>query len=277
MSDSTPSIAPPRSARPQLTLWQLLVLMTLIGIAIGSHLWFQWFGAAIWGTALWFVASYYGWLKRGWVEAVFALLLIAIILLPPMIYARNVREGYTRTGQCNSQLRQVGIALQMYHLQHGEYPPIATYSKAGRPMHSWRTYILTHIEREDLAEAYDFAEPWDGPTNSVLHGQKIRLFSCPSDPGQTARQVSYLALIDSRAKPGEPFAVIEVHNSGVNYFEPRDVTIAELLSPQSPLARGRRPHPGDTFNLLQRNGSTRRVTLEELREILLADATERKR
>lgn len=272
MSDSTPAIAPPRSVRPQLTLWQLLVLMTVFGVGFGSYLWVGWFALAIFGTALWFVASYYGWL-RGWVERVFVLLLFLIFTIPALVENLHYsvqRGGSNSAGQCRNHLKQIWLSLLNYHDTHGSYPPVATLTDSGRPLHSWRTHLLPYLDREDLAADYSFVEPWDGPTNRQLRACYIPEFYCHLDKKKGVGDVIYLAIIDPRAKPGEPFAVIEIHNSGVNFFEPRDVTIPELLSPQSPLTKhSRAPHTdGTSYHLLLRDGSIERVTLEELQQML---------
>lgn len=272
MSESTSTTAPPRPAHPQLTLWQLLVLVTVVGVGFGAYPWVRWFALPLAGTALWYVATSYGWI-RGRIEHLVVLVLVLIFAIHALVDYRAHWVQRTRpysTIKCRNQLRQVGVALAIYHDLQGSYPPIATYSESGRPLHSWRTHILSQIERADLTEMYDFTEPWDGPTNSALHGQNLRVFSCPLDPGRNTAQVSYLAIIDPRTKPGEPFAVIEVPNSGINFFEPRDVTIAELLSPQSPLARNTRGPHGyyGSYHLLLKNGSVEQVTLEQLQQRL---------
>jgi len=35
-------------------------------------------------------------------------------------------------------------------------------------MHSWRVLILPFLSQQELYNAYDFAEPWDGPNNRQL-------------------------------------------------------------------------------------------------------------
>ena len=277
MSEALESIdepvpAPP-AIRPRISLWQLFVVLTTICVGLGAYAWVGWFALGVWAICIWLLSAWYGGMNRREATISAILLLLFILFLLPLIPV--TRDGYEGVRQCNNNLRQIHIALISYHYQHGSFPPIATYSESGRPMHSWRTLILLHIEREDLREVYDFSEPWDGPTNQQLHNEDIRLFRCPSVRRIPSSDVTYLAVIDPAAKPGDRFAVIEIPNSGLNYFEPRDITLAELQAGQTPDGKPILPrHDNQTgLHLLMPDGKVVRVTLQELPQKLKSPKT----
>jgi len=178
-----------------------------------------------------------------------------LVALPGVITTRPISNKIN----CQSNLRQIGIALTAYHVTHGSYPPLVTKDASGRPFHSWRTHLLLHIERDDLAERYDWSEPWNGPTNSTLHAERIKLFRCPSERSTPVGQISYLAIEIPGYKPGDRFAVIECPQSGINFFEPRDLALDDV--PKSgPLAA----HHGDSVHVLWTDGTVESVKVKDL-------------
>jgi hypothetical protein len=165
---------------------------------------------------------------------------------------------------CRSNLRNIGVALAAYHAVHRSYPPLVTQDASGRPLHGWRTHILTHIEREDLAEQYDWNQPWDGPTNTALLDQEIKLFRCRSDRSSPNSDVSYLAIMTPDYKPGDRFVVVEVPRSGVNFFEPRDLTLDELKAAVSNGTFGATVHRHNSVHVLWKDGAVELVKVKDL-------------
>ena len=60
------------------------------------------------------------------------------------------------------------MAVANYHETYGCFPPAYVADRDGKPMHSWRVLILPFLEQRELYNAYNFAEPWDGPNNRKL-------------------------------------------------------------------------------------------------------------
>jgi prepilin-type processing-associated H-X9-DG protein len=104
---------------------------------------------------------------------------ILLALLLPAI--QSAREAARRT-QCMNNLKQIGLALHMYHDRYNTFPPAYVADASGKPMHSWRVLVLPFLDQQSLYNEYDFSEPWDGPNNSRLLTRMPRLFACPSDP-----------------------------------------------------------------------------------------------
>ncbi len=179
-------------------------------------------------------------LKIVWVLAVIAVLGFAGFLFLPNI--DRVR-GHSPRPHCTNNLKQISLALQMYHDTHGTFPPAYIADEDGRPMHSWRVLILPYIEENQLYDQYDFDEPWNGSNNRRLADQMPDVFACPS-AGHTRRTVTdYMVVVgDNTIFPhertskhadildGSPFTitVVEVAGSTTNWMEPKDLNFDTL-------------------------------------------------
>jgi type II secretory pathway pseudopilin PulG len=117
---------------------------------------------------------------------------ILIALLLPAVQA--AREA-ARRSQCTNNLKQIALALHVYHDTWNSFPPAYVADASGRPMHSWRVLILPYLEHAHLYERYDFDEPWDGPNNSQLASQMPPTYSCPSDPAVGANTTHYVVVV----------------------------------------------------------------------------------
>jgi prepilin-type processing-associated H-X9-DG protein len=171
---------------------------------------------------------------------------------PPVSRVSPTRE------KCRGNLKQIGLALQNYHSAHGCFPPAHIADDQGRPIHSWRVLILPYLEERTLYDEYRFDEPWNGPNNSRLANRPPRVFNCPKDVDRNGRanlpMTSYLAVVGpdtvwpaehpttiSDITDGTPntIHVVEVAHSGINWLEPRDLPLSELVPPgNSPPLKG---------------------------------------
>ena len=157
---------------------------------------------------------------------VIATIAILIGLLLPAV--QKVREAANRL-RCANNLKQLALALDLYHDTHGSYPPAYFTDDQGRPTHSWRAMILTELGRPDLAAAYRWDEPWDGPNNRQLHSAGIHILRCPSDTNNPPHSTSYVAVVGPGTmfpgetsvqaqqitdKPEETIHLVEIRNSG---------------------------------------------------------------
>jgi prepilin-type N-terminal cleavage/methylation domain-containing protein/prepilin-type processing-associated H-X9-DG protein len=119
---------------------------------------------------------------------VIAIIGILVALLLPAVQA--AREA-SRRADCQSRMRQLGVALLNYESSKKSLPPggvtegpVGTKSKAG-----WSIYILPYIEEQALYDKYDFKEPNESTTdtngngliNSVVCQTNVKAFDCPSD------------------------------------------------------------------------------------------------
>jgi hypothetical protein len=115
-------------------------------------------------------------------------------------------------------------------------------------MHSWRVLILPYLEQGALYNAYNFNEPWNGPNNSKLASQMPRCFRCPSDARMPEHMTSYFCVMGpGRLKYNTPLKLgdveectillVESKTARVNWLEPRDFAIDEVVGGDDPQSR----------------------------------------
>jgi len=116
---------------------------------------------------------------------VITIISILIALLLPAVQA--AREAGRNT-QCRNNLKQLGLALQQYHLAHGRFPPgtvrrLGAEDPSATSMISWIGRILPHLEQETLYNRIDWEqEPGNQRGNARLCGIDLEVVRCPSDP-----------------------------------------------------------------------------------------------
>ncbi|HET6883902.1 MAG TPA: DUF1559 domain-containing protein [Pirellulales bacterium] len=188
-----------------------------------------------------------------------ALVLIALLVLVTgagmaLRVLFRALEARMHRAACEQQLHKLAVALQNYADEHNVYPPAVVRDAQGNPLHSWRVLILPQLgqEEEKLHKEYHYDEPWNGPHNRELASRMPAAYRCPEDPGALDFQTSYLAIVDgatgdfaayptsgSTAPPKKPpltaYLVVEYAESGVNWMEPRDVTLGANGQPDQPL------------------------------------------
>ena len=195
------------------------------------------------------------------IEVVVTILIVIVLIALLMPATRIPREAAERS-QCKNYLKQIGIALHNYHDVYGAFPPAYTVDANGKPLHSWRTLLLPHLDKAALYHKLDLTKPWDDPVNAEVFKQQLGVYGCSSAPipqGQT----TYLAVVtaDSCLQPNQPrplseikdgisstIVVIEVpHDHAVPWMSPQDASESLLLN------LGDKPkvaHPGGRHALL---------------------------
>ena len=114
---------------------------------------------------------------------VIAIIGVLVGLLLPAVQA--AREAARRM-ECGNNLRQMGLAAHLLESTHGFLPP----GQTGTPRHAWGTYILSHIEQENVVRGnplqggsgYNWEEDWYHESNHQVIGTPVSLFYCPSVP-----------------------------------------------------------------------------------------------
>lgn len=111
---------------------------------------------------------------------VIAIIGILMSLLLPAVQA--VRESARRT-QCKNNIRQVALALHMFHDSNERLPAgwIGD-SVDNLPGWGWATKALPFMEQTNLYDTIQFQLAIDDPSNADVVTAVIPTFLCPSDP-----------------------------------------------------------------------------------------------
>jgi hypothetical protein len=172
------------------------------------------------------------------------LLCCGVTVLPALLLpaVQSAREAARRT-QCQNNLKQIGLALFNYESTYRSFPPAYVADSDGKPMHSWRVLILPFLDQQELYEAYDFSEPWDGPNNSRLLARMPAVYACPSHsiPPETTN-TAYAAVFGEHCvfRGAEPvkidqitdgssntLLVVEAALAGIPWMKPDDVDVTK--------------------------------------------------
>ena len=122
---------------------------------------------------------------------VIAIVGLLIALLLPAV--QSAREA-ARMASCRNNLKQIGLALQSYHLAVGSFPPGNINSAPGScpgidepkaayssKFSNWAITILPYIEQGNLFDRYDFDFKNESPENQAVRETAVAVYACPSD------------------------------------------------------------------------------------------------
>jgi hypothetical protein len=140
-------------------------------------------------------------------------------------------------------MKQLALAMHLYHDAHGEFPPAYLADANQNPILSWRVLLLPYIEESALYHRFDLTKAWNDPANSSLLPSQQLICTCPSNQTSTS-DADYFAVVapdtlwpESKSLKKDEvtdglsstIALIEVHGRKVNLAEPRDLTFDEAL------------------------------------------------
>jgi prepilin-type processing-associated H-X9-DG protein len=107
---------------------------------------------------------------------VIAIILVLVGLLMPAV--QKVREASNRA-KCQNNLKQIGLALRLYHDNYRLFPP----SHVDSPYkHNWVPFVLPYLEQENLAKQYHWDKNWNAAANKDVIDVRLALLLCPSTP-----------------------------------------------------------------------------------------------
>jgi prepilin-type N-terminal cleavage/methylation domain-containing protein/prepilin-type processing-associated H-X9-DG protein len=122
---------------------------------------------------------------------VIAIIAILIGLLLPAV--QKVRAAAARI-QCANNLKQMGIALHMYHDGNGEFPwghedDMSDAMGNTIEMLPWGVFILPYLEQDSLFKKFNIGLPFNvAPNNDGTAAspgaQQLKVFQCPASPSQ---------------------------------------------------------------------------------------------
>lgn len=110
---------------------------------------------------------------------VIAIVGVLLSLLLPAV--QKVRESAARI-KCQSNLKQLGLALHSFHDSNGYLPPgMVTESDNQDCYHTGFTYLLPYIEQNNILRLYQMDRQWYDPANYTALEQQVPIFYCPSN------------------------------------------------------------------------------------------------
>ena len=122
------------------------------------------------------------------VEVLVALAIIGILvsLLLPAIQA--AREA-ARMTVCRNNLKQIGLAVHLYHNVNNVFPPTFCLQGTGVREDSWSVHgrILPYLEQNQAYARVDLDRDWHLQVDSGVPALKIPIYLCPSDPNTRVR------------------------------------------------------------------------------------------
>ena len=163
---------------------------------------------------------------------VIAIIGVLVALLLPAVQA--AREA-ARRAQCTSHLKQVALALHLYHDAHRSFPhgninrtagncpgmeePTVSYSTR---FGNWLIAILPHVEHEALYDRYSIRHLNESPENRLVRESIVPVYVCPSDfdtstPWQPATGPA--TRVGAKYMPGSYRGVSGRSEDGYNYLD----------------------------------------------------------
>jgi prepilin-type N-terminal cleavage/methylation domain-containing protein/prepilin-type processing-associated H-X9-DG protein len=111
---------------------------------------------------------------------VIGVLVLLMALLTPAV--QKVRAAADKL-RCANNLKQFGIALHHYHIDHRRFPPglVSESDDLADGDSTGFTQLLPYFEQDDVYRLYHFDVPWYHPSNYMAVGMSIKIMYCPSN------------------------------------------------------------------------------------------------
>jgi hypothetical protein len=110
----------------------------------------------------------------------------------------KVKEAAARSRSFNN-LKQLGLAMHVYHDANGSLPPAAVVDKTGKALLSWRVLVLPYLEQDALYRRFKLDEPWDSAHNKKLLDPMPAVFALPHPTKAKATETHYQAFVGKGA------------------------------------------------------------------------------
>jgi prepilin-type N-terminal cleavage/methylation domain-containing protein/prepilin-type processing-associated H-X9-DG protein len=108
--------------------------------------------------------------------------LLVALLLPAVQAAREA----ARRMQCANNMKQIGLAMHLYHDAKKTLPFACGYSNevSGHLTNAgtWAAFILPQLEQQNVYNLFDFNRPLTHANNRTAVSTIINTYICPSDP-----------------------------------------------------------------------------------------------
>jgi RNA polymerase sigma factor (sigma-70 family) len=98
--------------------------------------------------------------------------------------------------QSGHNLRSISLAMyNSISANNQRRFPAATISKDGKPLLSWRVFLLPYLGEKGLYDQFDLDEPWDSTHNKVLLGQMPNVYAPVLHKGEPKDTTHYQVVV----------------------------------------------------------------------------------
>ena len=116
------------------------------------------------------------------------------LVTPPIEVAR----ASAMRAQSTNNLKNIGLAMHNYYMANKHFPLPASVGKDGKPLLSWRVYILPFVDENALFQQFHLDEPWDSPHNRTLIDKMPSVYRLPMSKTEKGR-TNYLLPVGNGA------------------------------------------------------------------------------
>jgi len=164
----------------------------------------------------------------------FCVMLIATAVTVQVVYPSAQKMRLTKIHSATlGDMEVILDALNLYHDQHGTFPPAYLPDENGKPMHSWRVLILPQLNRKDLHDQYRFDQPWNSPENIDLMSRIPEVYQ--NDVDSSTMTTRIMAVIGEKTifprgkstsrsqildDPNSVLAIVEINGPGLEWTNP---------------------------------------------------------
>lgn len=139
--------------------------------------------------------KYYSPFVKRVIEAFVALAIGAMLFI--MLWDSCYRSGYcSHEGFCMNNMKNIVLALHIYHDIHHSLPPAWTTDEKGNRLHSWRVLLLPYMDNAILYEKIRLSEPWDSEYNRQFHSASLPFLCCKSCKNKSPGSCNYSVIVD---------------------------------------------------------------------------------
>ncbi len=171
--------------------------------------------------------------------------ILVALLLPAVQQARTAG----RRMQSSNNLKQMAIAIHMYHDRYNELPPAVVKDASGKPLYSGMVLLLPFLEQDHIYRQFDLTKPWDADENRGLSMTDLVVLRNPNSPNPTPGTTDYLfvggrqSLLDAGGKrtfadcrdgTSNTLVLVEVKGNTRSWAEPAVWTPEQPLDSDTP-------------------------------------------
>ena len=117
------------------------------------------------------------------VELLVGMAIIGVLMAVLLPAVQAAREA-ARRASCSNNLRQMGLALSLYHNVYESFPPGGIELRLGpdksKRQLAWSVYLLPYLEQTALYASLDLNKAFDAAENAVAAATVLPVYMCPS-------------------------------------------------------------------------------------------------